>query len=173
MKEPFLERLQQGPLLADGAMGTLLYSRLPGAAARARCFDEVTLSRPELVSAIHQEYIRAGAQLLETNTFGANRAKLANYDLADKVREINIRAARLAREAREISGESVFLAGAVGPSGRPMQARLTGEHDAERMAELRSLFREQIEALLEGGVDVIILETLSVLAELRQALLAA
>lgn len=173
MKEPFLERLQQGPLLADGAMGTLLYSRLPGAAARARCFDEVTLSRPELVSAIHQEYIRAGAQLLETNTFGANRAKLANYDLADKVREINIRAARLAREAREISGESVFLAGAVGPSGRPMQARLTGEHDAERMAELRSLFREQIEALLEGGVDVIILETFSDLAELRQALLAA
>ena len=173
MKEPFLERLQQGPLLADGAMGTLLYSRLPGAAARARCFDEVTLSRPELVSAIHQEYIRAGAQLLETNTFGANRAKLANYDLADKVREINIRAARLAREAREISGESVFLAGAVGPSGRPMQARLTGEHDTERMAELRSLFREQIEALLEGGVDVIILETFSDLAELRQAVLAA
>ena len=173
MKEPFLERLHQGPLLADGAMGTLLYSRLPGAAARARCFDEVTLSRPELVSAIHQEYIRAGAQLLETNTFGANRAKLANYDLADKVREINIRAARLAREAREISGESVFLAGAVGPSGRPMQARLTGEHDAERMAELRALFREQIEALLEGGVDVIILETFSDLAELRQAVLAA
>ena len=173
MKEPFLERLQQGPLLADGAMGTLLYSRLPGAAARARCFDEVTLSRPEVVSAIHQEYIRAGAQLIETNTFGANRAKLANYDLADKVREINKRAASLAREAREISGESVFLAGAVGPSGRPMQTRLTGEHDTERMAELRSLFREQIEALLEGGVDVIILETFSDLAELRQALLAA
>jgi methionine synthase I (cobalamin-dependent)/5,10-methylenetetrahydrofolate reductase len=173
MKEPFLERLQQGPLLADGAMGTLLYSRLPGAAARARCFDEVTLSRPEVVSAIHQEYIRAGAQLIETNTFGANRVKLANYDLADKVREINKRAASLAREAREISGESVFLAGAVGPSGRPMQARLTGEHDTERMSELRSLFREQIEALLEGGVDVIILETFSDLAELRQALLAA
>jgi homocysteine S-methyltransferase len=173
MKEPFLERLQQGPLLADGAMGTLLYSRLPGAAARARCFDEVTLSRPEVVSAIHQEYIRAGAQFIETNTFGANRVKLANYDLADKVREINKRAASLAREAREISGESVFLAGAVGPSGRPMQARLTGEHDAERMSELRSLFREQIEALLEGGVDVIILETFSDLAELRQALLAA
>ena len=77
MHEPFLERLQQGPLLADGAMGTLLYSRLPGAAARARCFDEVTLSRPELVRAIHQEYIRAGAQVIETNTFGANRAKLS------------------------------------------------------------------------------------------------
>src|SRR5690242_15343586 len=89
MQEPLLERLQQGPLLVDGAMGTLLYSRLPGAAARARCFDEVTLSRPELVRAIHQEYIRAGAQVIETNTFGANRAKLANYDLADKVREIN------------------------------------------------------------------------------------
>jgi methionine synthase I (cobalamin-dependent)/5,10-methylenetetrahydrofolate reductase len=172
MREPFLERLQQGPLLADGAMGTLLYSRLPGAAARARCFDEVTLSRPELVRAIHQEYIRAGAQVIETNTFGANRAKLANYDLAEKVREINMAAVRLAREAREITGESVFLAGAVGPSGRPLQAPLTGERDEQRLLELRAIFREQVEALLEGGVDLIILETFSDLAELRQALLA-
>jgi methionine synthase I (cobalamin-dependent)/5,10-methylenetetrahydrofolate reductase len=172
MKEPFLERLQQGPLLADGAMGTLLYARLPGAAARARCFDEVTLSRPELVQTIHQEYIRAGAQVIETNTFGANRAKLANYDLADKVHEINVRAGRLAREVREITGESVFLAGAIGPSGRPLQAPLMGEHDERRMAELRAIFREQVEALLEGGVDLIILETFSDLAELRQAVLA-
>jgi len=172
MKEPFLERLQQGPLLADGAMGTLLYSRLPGAAARARCFDEVTLSRPELVRAIHQEYIRAGAQVIETNTFGANRAKLANYDLAEKAHAINVRAARLAREAREVGGESVFVAGAVGPSGRPLQAPLTGEHDERRLLELRSIFREQVEGLLEGGVDLIILETFSDLAELRQAVLA-
>jgi methionine synthase I (cobalamin-dependent)/5,10-methylenetetrahydrofolate reductase len=172
MNELFLERLQQKPLLADGAMGTLLYSRLPGAAARSRCFDEVTLSRPELVRAIHQEYIQAGAQVIETNTFGANRAKLANYDLADKVRDINFRSVYLAREAREIAGEQVFLAGAVGPSGRPMQARLMGEHDERRMIELRAIFREQVEALLEGGVDVIILETFSDLAELRQALLA-
>ncbi|HEY7350987.1 MAG TPA: bifunctional homocysteine S-methyltransferase/methylenetetrahydrofolate reductase [Ktedonobacterales bacterium] len=172
MKEPFLERLQQGPLLADGAMGTLLYSRLPGAAARARCFDEVTLSRPELVRAIHQEYIRAGAQIIETNTFGANRSKLANYDLADKVRQINIGAARLAREVREITGESVFLAGAVGPSGRPLQAPLTVERDEQRVLELRAIFREQVEGLLEGGVDLIILETFSDLAELRQAVLA-
>src|SRR5579859_1750672 len=172
MKEPFLEHLQQGPLLADGAMGTLLYSRLPGAAARARCFDEVTLSRPELVRAIHQEYIRAGAQVIETNTFGANRAKLANYDLAEKAHAINVRAARLAREAREVGGESVFVAGAVGPSGRPLQAPLTGEHDERRLLELRSIFREQVEGLLEGGVDLIILETFSDLAELRQAVLA-
>jgi methionine synthase I (cobalamin-dependent)/5,10-methylenetetrahydrofolate reductase len=172
MNELFLERLQQKPLLADGAMGTLLYSRLPGAAARSRCFDEVTLSRSELVRAIHQEYIQAGAQVIETNTFGANRAKLANYDLADKVRDINFRAVYLAREAREIAGEQVFLAGAVGPSGRPMQARLTGEYDEQRMIELRAIFREQVEALLEGGVDAIILETFSDLAELRQALLA-
>ncbi len=172
MHELFLERLQQKPLLADGAMGTLLYSRLPGAAARARCFDEVTLSRPEVVRAIHQEYIQAGAQVIETNTFGANRAKLASYDLAEKVRDINFRAVYLAREAREIVGEQVFLAGAVGPSGRPMQARLTGERDEQRMIELRAIFREQVEALLEGGVDVIILETFSDLIELRQALLA-
>jgi homocysteine S-methyltransferase len=110
--------------------------------------------------------------MIETNTFGANRAKLANYDLADKVHEINVRAGRLAREVREITGESVFLAGAVGPSGRPLQAPLMGERDERRLLELRAIFREQVEALLEGGVDLIILETFSDLAELRQAVLA-
>src|SRR5438270_8990107 len=165
MQHDFLEQLQQHPLLCDGAMGTLLYAR---GIAYERCFDELNLTRPALIQGIHGEYISAGAQIIETNTFGANRAKLEAHNLADRVRDINFRAARLAREAREISGLPVFIAGAVGPSGSPLQAP-----DAYRLSELRALFREQIQALQEGGVDLLILETFSNLAELRQAVLAA
>src|SRR5207248_11088074 len=110
----------------------------------------------------------AGADVIETNSFGANRAKLEAYNLGDRVREINFRAVRLAREAREISGQPVFVAGAVGPTGRPLQAP-----DEHRLIEIRAIFQEQIEALQEGGADLLILETFSSLAELRQAILAA
>src|SRR6266567_4263869 len=165
MQHDFLEQLQQRPLLCDGAMGTLLYAR---GIAYERCFDELNLTRPALIQGIHSEYISAGAQIIETNTFGANRAKLEAFNLGERVRAINIRAVKLAREAREISGRPVFIAGAVGPSGRPLQAP-----DEQRLSELRTIFREQIEALQTGGVDLLILETFSSLAELRQAVLAA
>jgi homocysteine S-methyltransferase len=165
MQHAFLEQLQQHPLLCDGAMGTLLYAR---GIAYEQCFDELNLTRPELIQGIHSEYISAGAQIIETNTFGANRAKLEAFNLQGRVRDINRRAVKLAREAREISGQSVFIAGAVGPSGRPLQAP-----DEQRLSELRTIFREQIDALLVGGADLLILETFSSLAELRQAVLAA
>ncbi|TMD70318.1 MAG: bifunctional homocysteine S-methyltransferase/methylenetetrahydrofolate reductase, partial [Chloroflexi bacterium] len=165
MQHDFLEQLQQRPLLCDGAMGTLLYAR---GIAYERCFDEFNLTRPALIQGIHSEYISAGAQIIETNTFGANRAKLEAYNLEGRVRDINRHAVKLAREAREISGQSVFIAGAVGPSGRPLQAP-----DEQRLSELRAIFREQIDALLVGGADLLILETFSSLAELRQAVLAA
>ncbi|HVB24989.1 MAG TPA: bifunctional homocysteine S-methyltransferase/methylenetetrahydrofolate reductase [Ktedonobacteraceae bacterium] len=165
MDYPILEQLRQRPLLCDGAMGSLLYAR---GITYEECFDALNLTQPALIQDIHSEYISAGAQIIETNTFGANRAKLEAYNLEGQVREINKRAAKLAREAREVSGQSVFIAGAVGPSGRPLQAP-----DEHRLNELRSIFREQIEALLVGGVDLLILETFSSLAELRQAVLAA
>ena len=165
MQHDFLEQLRQHPLLCDGAMGTLLYAR---GIAYERCFDELNLTRPALIQGIHSEYISAGAQIIETNTFGANRAKLEAYNLEGRVRDINRHAVKLAREAREISGQSVFIAGAVGPSGRPLQAP-----DEQRLSELRAIFREQIDALLVGGADLLILETFSSLAELRQAVLAA
>jgi len=165
MEHMLLEQLQQRPLLCDGAMGSLLYAR---GVTYEQCFDELNLTRPELIQSIHSEYISAGAQIIETNTFGANRAKLEAYNLGERVREINMRAVKLAREAREISGQSVFIAGAVGPSGRPLQAP-----DEHRLSELRTIFREQIEALLIGGVELLILETFSSLPELRQAVLAA
>ena len=165
MEHLLLEQLQQRPLLCDGAMGTLLYAR---GITYEQCFDELNLTQPELIQSIHREYISAGAQIIETNTFGANRVKLDAYQLADRVREINFRAVRLARDAREISGQPIFIAGAVGPSGQPLQAP-----NEQRLSELRDIFREQIEALLEGGADLLILVTFSSLAELRQAVLAA
>lgn len=165
MAHLLLEQLQERPLLCDGAMGTLLYAR---GITYEQCFDALNLTQPGLIQRIHGEYISAGAQIIETNTFGANRAKLEAYHLEERVREINFRAVRLAREAREIAGQSVFIAGAVGPSGRPLQAP-----NEQRLSELRAIFHEQIEALLEGGVDLLILETFSSLAELRQAVLAA
>ncbi len=165
MKNLFLEQLQQHTLLCDGAMGTLLYAR---GVSYEQCFDALNLTQPGLIQSIHNEYINAGAQIIETNTFGANRAKLEAYNLGESVREINFRAAKLASEAREISGQPVFIAGAVGPSDRPLQAP-----DEQRLSELRTIFREQIEALLIGGVELLILETFSSLPELRQAVLAA
>src|SRR5438105_624912 len=165
MEHLLLEQLQQRPLLCDGAMGTLLYAR---GVTYEECFDVLNLTRPELIQSIHREYISAGAQIIETNTFGANRAKLESYNIAEQVRDINFRGVRLALEAREEIGQPVFIAGSVGPSGRPLQAP-----DEQRLSELRAIFREQIDALLEGGVDLLILETFSSLAELRQAVLAA
>ncbi len=165
MEHPLIEQLRQRPLLCDGAMGTLLYAR---GVTYEQCFDALNLTQPELILNIHNEYITAGAQIIETNTFGANRAKLETHNLGDKVSEINRRAVKLAREAREISGQSIFIAGAVGPSGRPLQAP-----DEQRLHELRAIFREQIIALQEGGIDLLILETFSNLSELRQAVLAA
>ena len=165
MDYAILEQLWQRPLLCDGAMGTLLYAR---GITYDQCFDALNLTQPALIQGIHSEYISAGAQIIETNTFGANRAKLEAYNLEEQVPGINKRAAKLAREAREVSGQPVFIAGAVGPSGRPLLAP-----DEHRLNELRAIFREQIEALLVGGVDLLILETFSSLPELRQAVLAA
>src|SRR5579863_6592878 len=165
MEHELLQQLRQRPLLCDGAMGSLLYAR---GVTYEKCFDALNLSQPELIAGIHREYISAGAQIIETNSFGANRARLEGYGLEEQVRAINKSAVRLAREAREVSGRPVFIAGAVGPSGRPLQAP-----DESRLSELRRTFRDQIEALQEGGADLLILETFSSLAELRQAVLAA
>jgi methionine synthase / methylenetetrahydrofolate reductase (NADH) len=171
MSELVLERLRQGPLLCDGAMGTMLYARASASQMHGRCFDELVLTSPELVQRIHREYILAGAQIIETNTFGANAIKLSAYGLGDEVKRINRQAARLAREAREVAGQPVFIAGAVGPSGQMQIPDLAD--DAPRLTILRDIFREQITALMEGGAELLMLETFSSVVELRQAVLAA
>jgi homocysteine S-methyltransferase len=165
MAQSFLERLRQGPILCDGAMGTQLYARgIPF----ERCFDELNLSDPNIVRGIHLDYIRAGAEIIETNTFGANRIRLARHGLADQVREINQRGVEIARECAKWADQPVFVAGSVGPLGEPMIP--FGTISKETAYET---FREQIEGLVEGGVDLLILETMGDLREMEQAITAA
>lgn len=161
----FLERLARGPILCDGAMGTMLYAR---GVPFNHCFDELNLSRPEIVLGIHRAYVEAGAEVLETNTFGANRVKLAEHQLANRVSEINAAGVALAQQARRESGRSVYIAASVGPLGQHLAPLGT-----LTLSEANAAFREQIAALAEAGADLIILETFSALDELREAVLAA
>ena len=155
----FLDLLQQRVLVGDGAMGTLLYQR--GVALDAN-FEHLNLVRPQLVLEVHQDYAAAGAEVLETNTFGANRLRLGAIGLAHKVAAINTAGARL---ARQVAGEERFVAGSVGPLP---PAR--GEEQDLSEAQKGEILREQMSALAEGGVDLFILETFSSLADLQLAL---
>jgi len=158
----FLELLADGrPHVFDGAMGTMLYHK---GVFINRCYDELNALEPELVREIHRAYIQAGAELVETNTFGANRDKLAQYGLESRVAELNERGAVLAREA---AGDAALVGGSIGPLGIRIEPFGPTSRD-----EAREFFREQVEALVEGGVDFLILETFSDLEEIRQALLA-
>ena len=157
-KERFRARLAAGPLLVDGGMGTLLFSR--GVPQRA-CLEELVATNPEMVGAAHREYLEAGAQLIETLSFGANRHRLATWGLEGSVGDFNRRAARIAREAREVSGRDALVGGSVGPLGSPSRGM-----PATSEATVRAVFREQIEGLLEGGADLIVLETFSDLNQL-------
>src|SRR6266487_865098 len=138
--------MARGPLLFDGAMGTELFAR--GAASDA-CLEELNLSQPSLVSAIHRDYVRAGADVIEANTFGANRFRLGEHYLEDRVEEINRAGARLAVQARNASGRPVLVAGSVGPLGRPIEPV-----GAIKRTSAERVFREQITALVAGGVDL-------------------
>src|SRR5579883_2185170 len=161
MDHPFITRLRQGPILCDGAMGTILLSR---GVPLAQAFDELNLTDPRLIGGIHREYIAAGAEVVETNTFGANRVRLAPHGLDGRVREINLHGVKLARDAREVAGENVFVAGAIGPLGQSPSA--VREMGADRV---REVFREQAEGLVEGGPDLLILETFGDVEELALA----
>jgi methionine synthase / methylenetetrahydrofolate reductase(NADPH) len=166
VRSAFFDRLTAGtPILFDGGMGTQLYAQ---GVPYERCFDELNLLQPDLVQAVHRAYIAAGAEVIETNTFAANRVRLAAYGLERRVRDINFRAVKIAREAREVSGEPVFLAGSVSSIGQPIAP--VGTISSQ---EARAIFVEQIEALLEAGVDLLVLETFSSPIELREAVLAA
>jgi homocysteine S-methyltransferase len=157
--KPFAEALAERVLVCDGAMGTMLYSR---GVFINKSFDAMNLTQPDLVEDVHREYVRAGADVLETNTFGANRIKLGSFGLADKLKDINIAGVRIARRA---AGDRAYVAGAIGPLGIRIEPwGKTGVDDA------RDYFREQAEALVEGGVDLFILETFRDLNEIGAAI---
>jgi homocysteine S-methyltransferase len=169
MANDFLTRLKQSPVLCDGAMGTLLYAK---GIFINRCYDELNVSQPDLIRSIHVEYVNAGAEVIETNTFGANAYRLERHSCADRVHEINVAGARLVREVAEAEstkkGSRIFVAGAVGPLGIRIEPLGKTSRD-----EARTAFVEQIAALAAGGVDLLILETMGYLEELHQAVLAA
>jgi methionine synthase / methylenetetrahydrofolate reductase (NADH) len=165
----FADIFASRPVLADGAMGTVLYAR---GVFINRCYDELNLSDPNLILSIHEEYLQAGAEIVETNTFGANRFRLARHGLAAKVGDINAAGVRLARQAvehlREKQAGEAWVAGSVGPLGVRLEPLGKTGLDEARVA-----FSEQIRALADSGVDMLILETMPALDEAREALFAA
>jgi len=163
MAGDLLARLKKSPVLCDGATGTLLYAK---GIFINRCYDELNVSQPDLIRGLHHEYLQAGAEIIETNTFGGNSFRLARHSMENQVREINLAGARLGREAAK--SFDVWVAGSVGPLG--IRIEPLGKTSYE---EARAAFREQIAALVEGGVDLLILETFGYLEELHQAILAA
>jgi len=158
----FRSHLQSKIVVADGAMGTMLYAK---GIFINRCFDELNLSSPQLIKEVHTEYVKVGAEVLETNTFGANRVRLATFGFAEKIRAINEAGVRLARES---AGDRAFVAGAMGPLGTPIEPL-----GPMSFAEARDVFREQAEILIRAGADLLVLETFYELNELREAIFAA
>jgi methionine synthase I (cobalamin-dependent)/5,10-methylenetetrahydrofolate reductase len=147
--------------LFDGAMGTMLYSK---GVFINKCYDELNLRSPEIVLEVHKQYVRAGAEIIETNTYGANRVKLAQFGIDEELQDINRTAVEIARRA---AGESVFVAGAMGPLGIRLEP-----YGPMALDEARDIFREQARALAEAGVDLFVLETMSNVAEIEQGILA-
>ncbi len=169
MKNRLTELFGTRNVLCDGAMGTSLYDR---GIFLNRCYDELNLSQPELVRTVHEEYLQAGAEIIETNTFGANALRLQRYDLADQVVAINRAGAEIARQAvnqlAEKQNGEAWVAGSIGPLGVLLEP--LGKTGLE---EARAAFSEQIRGLAEGGVDLLLIETVSALNEAEQAILAA
>ncbi len=158
----FRLKMQSGIVVGDGAMGTMLYGK---GVFINRCFDELNLSAPQMVKEVHQEYVKAGAEVIETNTFGSTRLRLAAFGFAEKLRAINEAGVRIAREA---AGDKAFVAGAIGPLGAQIEPL-----GPLSFAEAREIYTEQIRILVEAGVDLLILETFYELPELREAIFAA
>ncbi|MEZ5283638.1 MAG: homocysteine S-methyltransferase family protein [Vicinamibacterales bacterium] len=162
--DSFLDSLKARVLVCDGAMGTMLYGR---GVFINRCFEALTLSDPGLVEDVHAQYLRAGADVIETNTFGANRMKLRAFGLGNQVADINRAAVALAQRARSAEDAEAFIAGAIGPLGVRVEPwGKTGVDEAE------ALFREQAEALAHAGVDLFMLETFRDLNEIGAAIAA-
>lgn len=163
---PFLEVVRSGVLVLDGAMGTQLYER---GILYSTCFEELNVSRPEVVGKVHDDYVRAGAQVIETNTFGANALRLEKFGMQARVQELNTAGVRVARGAANATG--AYVAGAIGPSGYFLGE--AGQGDTEDLAKVKAAFAEQARALVAEGVDALMVETIRQAPELRVAVEAA
>jgi methionine synthase / methylenetetrahydrofolate reductase (NADH) len=159
---PLRDAVRTGVVVVDGAMGTQLYER---GVLYSACFEELNVTRPETVAKVHEDYLRAGAQLIETNTFGANALRLEKHGATARVREINLAGAKVARAA---AAGQAYVAGAIGPSGY-----FLGEASREDLALVKKAFFDQASALVEGGVDALLVETIRQTPELRVAVEAA
>ncbi|MBI3765988.1 MAG: homocysteine S-methyltransferase family protein [Ignavibacteriales bacterium] len=161
MKKPFRERIKEGPIVCDGAMGTLLdlyeYPELP--------HEIQNVKNPDIVERVHREYISAGSEIIESNTFSANRLRLSQFHLQDQLGDINRRGVEIARRA---AGDTVYVAGAIGPTGMLLEP--IGKIKRQ---QARDAFKEQMEIVLEAGVDLIMLETFVSVQELDEALAVA
>src|SRR5437667_5082400 len=159
MLKPFLDALSDRVLVCDGAMGTMLYAK---GVFINKSFDALNVTQPDLVAEVHQEYVRAGADIIETNTFGANRIKLGSFGIADKLHAINEQGARIARHAAD---GRAYVAGAIGPLG--IRIEPWGKTGVD---EAREYFREQAQALVDGGVHLLVLEAFRDLNEIGAAI---
>ena len=158
---PFIEYIKENLVLLDGAMGSLIYEK---GVFIDKCYDELNLSRPELIRSIHEEYIRAGAKVIETNTYGANHFKLKSHNLLEQMEDIIFRGVELAREA---AGENVYVAGSMGPVGEEIEP--WGEISLDQVFDA---YKEQASYLNQAGVDLFILETIQDIREMEQAIKA-
>lgn len=165
MTNAFIQALKEKPVLADGGIGTLLYAR--GASPEAS-FEQLNLSNRDLVQQVHVDYLTAGSELITTNSFSGNRYKLENFGLEKEVWNINLWSAKIARNAREIAGQTAFIAGSVGPTGK-----LLPPIGDTKIEDLETAFKHQMEGLLAGGVDLFLIETMSSVDELMAAVRAA
>ena len=165
MTSPFLEAIKERPILADGGIGTLLNAR--GASTDAS-FEHLNLVNKDLVQELHVDYLSSGAEMITTNSFSANKYKLQAYGLEKDVWNINVWAAKIARNAREIAGQPAFVAGSVGPTGKLLAP--IGDTNPD---DLFDAFREQMDGLLAGGVDLFVIETMSSIEELTVAVLSS
>ncbi|HTJ84454.1 MAG TPA: homocysteine S-methyltransferase family protein, partial [Polyangiaceae bacterium] len=159
---PFREAIQKQLLVSDGAMGSLLYER---GVFVSQNFEQLNVTRPDVVKKIHADYLEAGAQIIQTNTFGANRFRLERHGLVGEVKRFNIEGAKI---ARDVVGKRAYVAGSIGPTGL-----VPGPDRVRELAEARATFVEQAAALAEGGVDLLVLETFRHLDEIAVAVQAA
>ncbi|MGH2442777.1 MAG: homocysteine S-methyltransferase family protein, partial [Chloroflexota bacterium] len=172
LQSPYLDALRERVLFFDGAMGTSIHSHHPSAedfGGKEGCLDYLVLTRPAMIEEIHTSFMEAGCDVLETDTFNASRLRLAEYDLGDRVYDVNFQAAQIARRVADsysTAQKRRFVAGSIGPTGKLLSSEDPSLGDLS-FDELAAIFAEQARPLVEGGADLLIIETMFDILELK------